>query len=104
MARKRPLSKKELILGEIDCVSSIKPMIIIRGPGSGFGDDTYYIEDHEFILDNTFNDCDTAVDIFSYSIYPAIPMLLNKGIITCFAFGPSGSGKSYTIVSTLLTL
>jgi kinesin family protein 2/24 len=97
--RKRPISKKELNIGEIDCVSSINPKIFIHECKIKIDGITKYIEDHEFVFDNSFNDNESTEDVYRFSIYPTINMLLNRGIITCFAYGQTGSGKTFTMVS-----
>jgi kinesin family protein 2/24 len=99
LVRKRPISKKELNIGEIDCVSSINPKIFIHECKIKIDGITKYIEDHEFVFDNSFNDNESTEDVYRFSIYPTINMLLNRGIITCFAYGQTGSGKTFTMVS-----
>ncbi len=96
--RKRPLSKKEIGSGEIDCVSTINPRIYIHECKIKVDGITKYIEDHEFYFDNSFSDRESTEDVYRYSIYPLINMILNKGIITCFAYGQTGSGKTFTMV------
>ncbi len=96
--RKRPLSKKEITNGEIDCVSTINPKIYVHECKIKVDGITKLIEDHEFIFDNTFSEKEATEDVYRYSIYPTINMILNKGLITCFAYGQTGSGKTYTMV------
>jgi kinesin family protein 2/24 len=98
LVRKRPISKKEIINGEIDCVSTINPRIFIHECKIKIDGITKYIEDHEFVFDNSFHEKETTDDVYRFSIYPTINMILNKGIITCFAYGQTGSGKTYTMV------
>lgn len=62
---------------------------------------TKYIEDHEFYFDNAFSDKETTSDVYKSSVYPLIPMILKKGIVTCFAYGQTGSGKTYTMVTLI---
>jgi len=63
---------------------------------------TKYIDDSEFIFDNSFSENNTSEDVFKYSVAPAIPMILNKGVVTVFAYGQTGSGKTYTMVYLIL--
>ncbi len=99
LVRKRPLSKKEISGGEIDCVSTINPRIYIHECKIKVDGITKYIEDQEFYFDNAFSDRETTEDVYRFSIYPTINMILNKGIVTCFAYGQTGSGKTFTMVS-----
>jgi kinesin family protein 2/24 len=99
LVRKRPISKKEVANGEIDCVSTINPRIFVHEPKIKVDGITKYIEDHEFVFDNAFSERESTEDVYRYSIYPTINMILNKGIVTCFAYGQTGSGKTFTMVN-----
>lgn len=98
MVRKRPISDKELSNGEIDCVSTINPRIYVHECKIKIDGITKYIEDHEFYFDNTFHDKETTLDVYKSSVFPLVPLILKKGIVTCFAYGQTGSGKTYTMV------
>jgi kinesin family protein 2/24 len=95
--RKRPIFKKEEILGEIDCVSSLNPKLYIHECKMKIDGITKYVEDHEFIFDNVFGDNNSTEDVYEYSIFPTIDMILSRGIVTCFAYGQTGSGKTFTM-------
>ena len=95
--RKRPIFKKELSIGEIDCVSSLNPRLYIHECKMKIDGITKYVEDHEFLFDNVFGDNHTTNDLYHYSILPTINLILNKGIVTWFAYGQTGSGKTYTM-------
>jgi kinesin family protein 2/24 len=95
--RKRPISKKELTTGEIDCVSSINPRLYVHECKMKIDGITKYIEDHEFYFDNVFNEKEYTEDVYQYSLEPTIELIMNRGIVTCFAYGQTGSGKTYTM-------
>ena len=95
--RKRPLSKKEISNGEIDCISCLNPKVIVHECKIKIDGITKYLEDHEFYFDNTFNENETTEEIYDYTISPMINLVLKKGIVTCFAYGQTGSGKTYTM-------
>ena len=97
IVRKRPLSKKEINNGEIDCISCLNPKVIVHECKIKIDVITKYLEDHEFYFDNTFNENETTEDIYGYTIEPMINLVLKKGIVTCFAYGQTGSGKTYTM-------
>lgn len=84
--------------GEIDCVSTLNPRIFVHECKIKVDGITKYIEDQEFCFDNTYNEHETTEDVYRYSVYPTIPLLMNKGIVTCFAYGQTGSGKTFTMV------
>ena len=97
VVRKRPLSKKEQLNGEIDNISCINPNITVHECKIKVDGITKYLEDHQFYFDNTFSENETTEEIYDYTVGPMIEMVLNKGIVTCFAYGQTGSGKTYTM-------
>ena len=97
IVRKRPLSKKEINNGEIDCISCLNPKVVIHECKIKIDGITKYLEDHEFYFDNTFGENENTEEIYGYAIEPMINLVLKKGIVTCFAYGQTGSGKTYTM-------
>ena len=97
IVRKRPLSKKEINNGEIDCISCLNPKVVVHECKIKIDGITKYLEDHEFYFDNTFNENENTESIYGYTIEPMINLVLKKGIVTCFAYGQTGSGKTYTM-------
>ena len=97
IVRKRPLSKKEISNGEIDCISCLNPKVVVHECKIKIDGITKYLEDHEFYFDNTFNENENTESIYGYTIEPMINLVLKKGIVTCFAYGQTGSGKTYTM-------
>ena len=97
IVRKRPLSKKEINNGEIDCISCLNPKVVVHECKIKIDGITKYLENHEFYFDNTFNENETTEEIYGYTIDPMINLVLKKGIVTCFAYGQTGSGKTYTM-------
>ena len=97
IVRKRPLSKKEINNGEIDCISCLNPKVVIHECKIKIDGITKYLEDYDFYFDNTFSENESTEDIYGYTIEPMINLVLKKGIVTCFAYGQTGSGKTYTM-------
>jgi len=97
IVRKRPLSKKEINNGEIDCISCLNPKVVVHECKIKIDGITKYLEDHEFYFDNTFSENENTEEIYGYTIEPMINLVLKKGIVTCFAYGQTGSGKTYTM-------
>ena len=50
VVRKRPLSKKEIANGEIDCISCLNPKITVHECKIKIDGITKYLEDHEFFF------------------------------------------------------
>ena len=97
VVRKRPLSKKEQLNGEIDNISCNNPSVTVHECKIKVDGITKYLEDHQFYFDNTFAENETTQEIYDYTVGPMIEVVLNKGIVTCFAYGQTGSGKTYTM-------
>ena len=97
VVRKRPLSKKEISNGEIDCISCLNPKVTVHECKIKIDGITKYLEDHEFYFDNTFNENESTEEIYDYTIASMINLVLKKGIVTCFAYGQTGSGKTFTM-------
>lgn len=85
--------------GNIDCVSSINPLIYVHECKIKVGGITKYLEDHKFYFDNSFSDKETTEDVYRYTIGPNINLILKKGIVTCFAYGQTESVKTFTMVN-----
>lgn len=47
-------------------------------------------------LENAFNAADDNVSVFEKSIKPHLDRVLDGGIVNCFAYGHTGSGKTHT--------
>ena len=95
--RKRPIFQKEIIEGEIDCVSAINPKVYIYDCKLKIDGYTKYIDVNEFNFDNSFNENDNTNLLYKCSIQPSFDILIRGGVVTCFAYGQTGSGKTYTM-------
>ena len=96
--RKRPIFQKELMDGEIDCISAINPKVYIYECKIKIDGYTKYIDTNEFKFDNAFNENDSTLLLYNCTIQPSLDILLRGGVVTCFAYGQTGSGKTYTMV------
>jgi len=96
-ARKRPILPKEELKGEVDAISCANPKIILHESRIKIDGKTKYIENHDFTFDNTFNQNESNEDVYQFTVQPLIDLILNQGIVTCFAYGATGSGKTYTM-------
>ena len=95
--RKRPIFPKELMEGEIDCVSAINPKVYIYDCKIKIDGYTKYIDVNEFNFDNAFNENDNTNLLYKCTIQPSLDILIRGGVVTCFAYGQTGSGKTYTM-------
>jgi len=95
--RKRPIFTKEQQAGEIDCVSVSNPKIVVHECKYKVDGISKYIDNSEFVFDNSFACHETNDDLYKAAIQPNIHFPFNRGIVTCFAYGQTGSGKTFTM-------
>ena len=95
--RKRPIFEKEILNGEIDCVSAINPKVCIYDCRLKIDGYTKYIDTNDFYFDNVFNENEDTDLLFDCSVKPSLDILLKGGVVTCFAYGQTGSGKTFTM-------
>ncbi len=58
---------------------------------------TKYIDNQEFQFDNTFNEDESNLELYNFSIKPIIDLVFNSGVVTVFAYGQTGSGKTFSM-------
>ena len=95
--RKRPIFGKEEQNGEIDAVSAANPKIRVHECKYRVDGITKYVENHDFIFDNSFAESQSNKELYRVAIQPNIHFPFNRGIVTCFAYGQTGSGKTFTM-------
>ncbi|KAL5572672.1 hypothetical protein UlMin_022269 [Ulmus minor] len=98
VVRKRPLNKKEAAKKEQD--------IITIEPHSNFltvhetklkVDLTEYVEKHGFVFDAVLDEDVSNGVVYSETVEPIVPLIFHKTKATCFAYGQTGNGKTYTM-------
>jgi kinesin family protein 2/24 len=73
--------------GEIDAVSCYNPKIAVHEPKIKVDGITKYIQNHDFIFDNTYGNKETSQHVYEFQIKPLLPALFHKGVVTLFAYG-----------------
>jgi kinesin family protein 2/24 len=58
---------------------------------------TKYVDNSEFVFDNSFSHLESNDELYKASIEPILDLVFNQGIVTVFAYGQTGSGKTYTM-------
>lgn len=97
VVRVRPLNGKELDskcqdITEVDTINSV---IVVRNPNANYG------EPHkEFSFDAVFDTKSTQVDIYNETARPIVDKVLQGYNGTIFAYGQTGTGKTYTMAGT----
>jgi kinesin family protein 2/24 len=95
--RKRPIFQKELMDGEIDCVSVANPEIKIFGAKFKVDGITKCVEANHFAFDNTFGENEGTEVIYEHALQNVIGDIFANGFVTLFAYGQTGSGKTFTM-------
>lgn len=96
--RKRPLSRKEIAAGDRDVVTV----------QSDFGglyvhelkekvDLTKYVDTHAFQFDRVFGERASNAAVYERTAKPLVDALFGGGRATCFAYGQTGAGKTFTM-------
>lgn len=101
--RKRPLSRKELASGDRDVVT-------IQPDASALAvhelrekvDLTKYVDTHPFIFDRVFPDHASNPAVYEGTARPLVDTLFAGGRATCFAYGQTGAGKTFTMAGDSL--
>ncbi|KAG4110722.1 hypothetical protein ERO13_D13G064400v2 [Gossypium hirsutum] len=94
--RKRPLNKKEISRKEDDIVTVDENALTVHEPKLKV-DLTAYVEKHEFCFDDVLDELVTNDEVYRVTVEPIIPIIFQRTKATCFAYGQTDSGKTFTI-------
>lgn len=96
--RKRPLSRKELSSSDRDIVSVNHPdaSLYVHELKEKV-DLTKYVETHSFSFDNVFGEHVSNASVYEGTARPLVDALFSGGRATCFAYGQTGAGKTFTM-------
>jgi len=75
--KKRPVFMNELANGEIDCVSVSNPVITVHECKYKVDGITKFVENQEFIFDNSFSHQESNDELYKYSIQPILDLVFN---------------------------
>nr|XP_012318641.1 kinesin-like protein KIF24 isoform X1 [Aotus nancymaae]XP_012318642.1 kinesin-like protein KIF24 isoform X1 [Aotus nancymaae] len=98
--RKRPLGMKEVRRGEINIITVEDKETLLVHEKKEAVDLTQYILQHVFYFDEVFGEACTNRDVYMKTTHPLIQHIFNGGNATCFAYGQTGAGKTYTMIGT----
>ncbi|NXO67648.1 KIF24 protein, partial [Phainopepla nitens] len=96
--RKRPLCLKEERRGEVNIITVKDKETLLLHEKKEAVDLTQYILQHVFYFDEVFGESCTNQDVYMKTAYPLIQHIFNGGNATCFAYGQTGAGKTYTMI------
>eukprot|EP00172_Hildenbrandia_rubra_P002504 Plantae.Rhodophyta-Hildenbrandia_rubra.ctg338.p1 GENE.Plantae.Rhodophyta-Hildenbrandia_rubra.ctg338~~Plantae.Rhodophyta-Hildenbrandia_rubra.ctg338.p1 ORF type:complete len:950 (+),score=190.28 Plantae.Rhodophyta-Hildenbrandia_rubra.ctg338:1142-3991(+) len=95
--RKRPLSTKERTADHKDIISTRGPKMLHVHELKSKIDLTKYVETHNFQFDAVFSESANNEDVYEQTARPLVDVLFDGGRATCFAYGQTGAGKTYTM-------
>ncbi|NXI83487.1 KIF24 protein, partial [Rhipidura dahli] len=96
--RKRPLCLREQRRGEVNIITVKDKDTLLLHEKKEAVDLTQYILQHVFYFDEVFGESCTNQDVYMKTAYPLIQHIFNGGNATCFAYGQTGAGKTYTMI------
>lgn len=95
--RKRPLSRKETATGDRDIIAAQDDSALHVYELKEKVDLTKYIETHPFVFDRVFNERSGNAEVYEGTAKPLVDALFQGGRSTCFAYGQTGAGKTFTM-------
>ncbi|XP_072849105.2 kinesin-like protein KIF24 [Pogona vitticeps] len=98
--RKRPLGLKEERRGELNVVTVEDRDTLLLHEKKEAVDLTQYVLQHVFYFDEVFGEACSNQDVYMKTAHPLIQHIFNGENATCFAYGQTGAGKTYTMIGT----
>ncbi|NXX10639.1 KIF24 protein, partial [Podargus strigoides] len=98
--RKRPLGLREEQRGEVNIITVKDRETVLLHEKKEAVDLTQYVLQHVFYFDEVFGESCTNQDVYMKTAHPLIQHVFNGGNATCFAYGQTGAGKTYTMIGT----
>uniref|UniRef100_A0A8D2LP47 Kinesin-like protein KIF24 n=1 Tax=Varanus komodoensis TaxID=61221 RepID=A0A8D2LP47_VARKO len=98
--RKRPLGLREERRGEVNILTVEGKETLLLHEKKEAVDLTQYILQHVFYFDEVFGETCSNQDVYMKTAHPLIQHIFNGGNATCFAYGQTGAGKTYTMIGT----
>jgi len=96
--RKRPLSQAEVNADEEDVITVTSSTTIELTVPKVAVDLTKYTQKYQFVFDEAFDEGCHNRDVYERTARPLIKTVFNRGKATCFAYGCTGSGKTFTML------
>ncbi|GAB4839204.1 Kinesin-like protein KIN-13B [Ancistrocladus abbreviatus] len=98
VVRKRPLNKKEASKKEDDIITiEPKSNSLTVHEKKVKVDLTEYVENHEFVFDAVLDEYVSNDEVYAETVEPIVPLIFQRTKATCFAYGQTGNGKTYTM-------
>ncbi|KAL5729277.1 Kinesin-like protein KIN-13B [Ranunculus cassubicifolius] len=98
VVRKRPLNKKEVSRKEEDIITIVPESNFLTVHETKLKVDlTEYVERHEFVFDAVLSEGVSNEEVYRETVEPIVPTIFQRTKATCFAYGQTGNGKTFTM-------
>jgi len=91
------MNRREVQAQQQDVVLCRNNQVIVREPKLKV-DLTRYVEEHNFLFDQSFDESVSNEGLYGACVRPLIDAVFGRGKCTCFAYGQTGSGKTFTMM------
>ncbi|KRZ66787.1 Kinesin-like protein KIF2A [Trichinella papuae] len=95
--RVRPLNETEISKNQFSVVTVAKRDVIILHQPQMKVDRSKFLENQIFRFDHVFDESSSNDFVYRYTAKPLTRTVFEKGFATCFAYGQTGTGKTYTM-------
>ncbi|KAL1235135.1 Kinesin-like protein KIF2A [Trichinella pseudospiralis] len=95
--RVRPLNEREISKNQFNVVTVAKRDVIILHQPQMKVDTSKVLENQTFRFDYVFDEGSSNDLVYQYTAKPLTRTVFEKGFATCFAYGQTGTGKTYTM-------
>jgi len=91
------MNRREAQAQQQDVVLCRNSAVIVREPKLKV-DLTRYVEEHNFLFDQSFDETVSNEQLYCSCVRPIIDAVFHRAKCTCFAYGQTGSGKTFTMM------
>ena len=100
--RVRPLNQNELEITPVEGIKIINSnSLIVTSDPNSTNRKTNLIKEHQFFFDYVFGPSATQEEIYQNTTQKLLPGIIEGFNATVFAYGATGSGKTYTMLGTV---
>jgi len=91
------MNRREVQSNQQDVLICRDSAVIVKEPKLKV-DLTKYVEEHNFLFDQTFDETVSNEQLYRSCVRPVIDAVFQRAKCTCFAYGQTGSGKTFTMM------
>ncbi|XP_072039225.1 LOW QUALITY PROTEIN: uncharacterized protein [Amphiura filiformis] len=96
--RKRPLLRKEIGVKEEDIVGTEGHSTVVLNESRVAVDLTKFMQVHKYHFDEVFHESCSNLEVYNRTAKLLVPHVFKRAKATCFAYGQTGAGKTYTML------